>query len=97
CVAPGGLARRPNSIHDLLVVLPSVGIKFRVAVGPVAAAMKLICSRTRQDLHLPAAASHFCIDGRKNHAELADHVGVHLSGGSNAVRVPTVLNAQTVA
>src|SRR5439155_21919303 len=59
------------------VVLPNVGIQNRVLGAPHPGAMELVRSRSRLNLNLSAAAAHFRIDGRQNHLDFANEVGLY--------------------
>ena len=95
-IDPRRLTWSPDTIDHLFIVLPCIRIEFGVAVGPKSGSMKLIGSRTRQDLNLPIAAPKLGVDWRKDHAELANHIRVDLSRGAHTIRVPPVLNAEAI-
>jgi hypothetical protein len=59
--------------------------------------VKLIRAGASKDLNLAIAAAEFGIDGRKDHAELTNHVGVDLRRCADAVGIAAVLNTQAVA
>ena len=73
-VNPGGVSGSPHSINDLLIVAPRVGVELGVSDTPYPASVKLIGSRTGQDLNLPVAASEFGIYWCEDDAEFTNHV-----------------------
>ena len=59
--------------------------------------MILIRSRSREDLNLTVATSHFRVYRRQDHANFADKVRVHFRRRFEPVGPPLVANADAVA
>src|SRR5436189_159845 len=66
------------------VIGPRVGIERAVPDVPHRRAAKLVRSRSRLNLDLSVAATELGIDGREDHADFADEVGVDDRRGLNA-------------
>src|SRR5205085_4625491 len=64
-VEPGRLGRRPNAIHHLFVIAPGIRVEFGVSDVPYAAAVKLICAGSCENLDLSVAAAEFGVHRRQ--------------------------------
>ena len=75
-VGPIRLSRFPCAGFriDLPVVVPGIRIERAVADSPDAGAVKLIGSRSRQELNLRVAAAKFRIHRRHDDARLTDQI-----------------------